>query len=423
MNRILILMGLLGVPFVTVSAQDGSTGEYVAFKQALGETSWIASGADHPLAATAFRPIPALSSFAMDAQKQALGFSLFHDARLSRDGTVACNSCHMGMHGGTDNLKVSRGIDGKLGILNAPTIFNSAFNFRQFWDGRAFDLEEQALGPIINPVEMGHDLASVVEFVSSNTSYARQFEAIYPDGVTAANIGNAIAQHSRNMTRTDSRFNAFLSGDNAALNEQELLGWKRFQDVGCASCHNGINIGGNSYQRASNTAETLGHADEGLYGRSGLEQDRNVFKVPSLHNVALTAPYLHDGSVSSLREVVQIMGQEQAGRNLSDPDINNIVAFLHTLSSDFFAGHGPGISGRGMEGEMSRRMQQGHHGGRHGSHEGAGNHGARQQPGPTMQLGPDGERDLSVGQPRRHRMMPENSAASVQDENHGGYLQ
>ena len=377
MKRLSIFLLALGLPAATIQAAEPLDEAYLAFKNARSEAAWIASGADHPLADSAFRPIPELSSFPSNPAKRDLGFVLFHDARLSRDGTVSCTSCHMGMLGGTDNQALSRGIGGQLGSLNSPTVFNSAFNFRQFWDGRAVTLDEQALGPITNPVEMGHDLESVVSFVSSDANYANQFNEIYPDGVTAANIGNAIAQHTRDMTRTDSRFNAFLKGERSALNEQEQRGWERFQAVGCASCHNGINLGGNSYQRVSNTMNYFGSreakpADDGIYARSGREQDLHVFKTPTLNNVAMTAPYFHDGSVRTLTEAVQQMGELQAGRNLNQGDVTDIVAFLHTLSSDFFANRAQGMSQEAMQGEMRNQLQQMNHQNHHGGMPGRG---------------------------------------------------
>lgn len=376
MKQLPLYMVFLGLPMSAVQAGTQANAQasespdqaYLAFQQARGEASWIASGSDHPLSNEVVRPIPPAESFSADAAKRQLGFDLFHDARLSADNTVACMSCHMGMTGGTDRRPVSIGINGQLGSVNAPTIFNAAFNFRQFWDGRAFDLDEQALGPLSNPVEMGHDLQAVVDFVANDPVYARQFDALYPDGVTINNIGNAIAQQSRNMIRSDSRFNAYLNGDQSALSEQEQRGWTRFQEVGCSSCHNGINLGGNSYQRLGNSADyfikrVATEADDGLYARTQRESDRHVFKVPTLHNVALTPPYFHDGSVATLEEAVRRMGQLQLGRRLEKSDVADITAFLQSTSSQFFAGRGMGMMGgamnqQGMQNQMRQRMQQ-----------------------------------------------------------------
>jgi len=347
-------------------ADEGSDEAYQAFLQSRGEASWINAAADHPLANTANRPIPPVESFSSDPAKQSLGFELFHDARLSRSGTVSCSSCHTGMMGGADGSRVSVGIDGLLGTRNSPTVFNSAFNFRQFWDGRAFDLDSQSLGPISNPVEMGHDLEAVLQSLATIPHYAEQFASIYSDGLTAANLGNAIAQHSRDMTRSDSRFNEYLSSAAATLSEQELRGWERFKAVGCASCHNGINLGGNSYQKLG-SAGSLSNAamnaalDDGLFARTGREHDRQVFKVPSLNNVALTAPYFHDGSVSTLEEAVRQMGLLNVGRELSTADVTDIVSFLGSLSSEAMAGMSSrmgNMGNMGNMGEMQQRMQQ-----------------------------------------------------------------
>ncbi len=350
---------------------------YRAFLQSLGQASWINAAADHPLATSANRPIPSVESFSSDPAKQALGFELYHDARLSSSGMISCSSCHTGMLGGADGARVSVGNGGLLGTRNSPTVFNSAFNFRQFWDGRAFDLDEQSLGPITNPVEMGHDLETVLQKLTSIPHYADQFAAIYPDGLTAANLGNAIAQHSRDMTRSDSRFNEHLSSGAATLSEQELRGWQRFNEVGCASCHNGINLGGNSYQKLGSAMPSSNRGmmevlDDGLFARTGREQDRQVFKVPSLNNVALTAPYFHDGSVPALADAVRQMGQLNAGRLLSNTDVDDIVSFLGSLSSEAMAGMSSRMGDMGDMGgmgqQMHQRMHQMHHGQQQGQH-------------------------------------------------------
>jgi cytochrome c peroxidase len=363
----------LGLLALTAQAEEQPDGAYQAFLQALGGPAWIGSSSDHAMADAVTRPIPAVDELPIDPAKQTLGFQLYHDPGLSRDGTVSCATCHMGMLGGADRRVVSIGIGGLAGTRNAPTVFNSAFNFRQFWDGRAFNLDEQSLGPITNPVEMGHDLDAVVEGLASNPAYAKQFAALYPDGVTAANLGNAIAEQSRAMTRSDSRFNQYLSSGVATLSEQELNGWRRFNDLGCASCHNGINLGGNSYQKLGGIDDLalpglLGD-DAGLSLRTGREEDRQVFKVPSLHNVALTPPYFHDGSVETLDQAVRLMGRLNSGRELSDSDAGDIVAFLGSLSSEFFAGMGRGMGsgmesgadGHGMPGGMHQHMQHMQH--------------------------------------------------------------
>ncbi len=333
---------------------------YQAFLQARGEAAWINANADHALANEAYRPIPSLASFPSDTVKRDLGFALFHDTSLSRDGTVACNTCHIGMMGGTDGMSIARGIDGALGARNTPTIFNSAFNFRQFWDGRAFDLDSQSLEPIHNPVEMGHDLEAVVASLKADDRYSALFAQAYPDGVTTANLGNAIAQHAKDMTRTDSPFNDYLTTGANVLSENALRGQERFNALGCVSCHNGINLGGNSYQPVASSFNTaLLYAlpgEEGLAARSGRDEDRLVFKVPQLHNVALTAPYYHDGSVASLQDAIRRMGTEQSGRIVSDQDVEDISAFLASLSSAFFSGNMHNMNGEQLQHNMREQM-------------------------------------------------------------------
>ncbi|MCW8194595.1 c-type cytochrome [Proteobacteria bacterium 005FR1] len=372
------------------AAKTAEYPQYRAFLQARGEASWIRAGADHPLANSAFRPIPPSESFPSDPAKSRLGTSLFHEPLLSADGTVVCSSCHHGRAGGADRRPLSVGIGGALGGRNSPTIFNAAFNFRQFWDGRAFDLAEQALGPITNPLEMGHDLDIVLKRLSKDPYYARQFALVYPDGITAANLGDALAQHTKNMTLTDSAFNLHLSDHTNALGEQAMRGWRRFEALGCSSCHNGINLGGNSYQLASTSGFDRGIADEGLFARSGREQDRQVLRVPSLHNVAITPPYFHDGSVGTLEEAVRQMGILYAGRDLQEQDVADVVAFLETLTAQSGRGmHGMGgMQGmRGMQGMGGMQGTGGMHGGHGGS--GRGMHAGRHQHGgPGQAHGP-----------------------------------
>lgn len=367
MRTHLILLLSLGLGNTLVQAADAVDPDYLAFLNARGEAPWINAASDHTLANAAFRPIPPLETFPADSAKRDLGFSLFHDPLLSRNGTVGCNSCHQGMRGATDGRSVAQGIGGAIGLRNTPSVFNSAFNFRQFWDGRAFDLDVQSLAPITDPVEMGHDLNAVVELLKSNASYASQFAEVYPDGVTAANLGNAIAQHSKDMTRTDSPFNAYLNDATHSLDEQAQRGLDRFNALGCTSCHNGINVGGNSYQRLGNTDNVVAairaaaSTDEGLYRRTRREEDRQVFKVPSLHNVALTAPYYHDGSVATLEQAVTLMAETQAGRSIGAADVADIVAFLQTLSSGFFAGMPGSMTSDQLQNEMRQQMPDAMH--------------------------------------------------------------
>lgn len=346
-----ITMAALGSTLVLADRDPA----YLAFEQALGHEPAIHANAGHALAHTAFRPIPMQLEEQVDTVRQRLGFDLFHERSLSRDGTVACNSCHSGMRGGGDGLPVARGIGGALGELNAPSSFNAVFNFRQFRDGRALDLVEQALGPIENPVEMGHDLDALMVELRENQRYADRFQAIYPDGVTASNLADALAYFQRvSLVRPDSPFLRHLAGDDQALTAQEMRGKELFESTGCASCHNGINLGGNSYQKLGalvpyyNSERIASAANEGVSGRSGRERDLHVFKVPGLHNVAESGPWFHDGSVGTLAEAVEEMAEHQLDKELSHAEIDDIVAFMEALTSDFMAGMGRGM--RGMRG-------------------------------------------------------------------------
>lgn len=348
---------------------------WLAFSNALGQPALIGDNAGHELAMTSYRPMTGFEDSQIDADKLRLGFDLFHERRLSADNSVGCNSCHSGMFGGTDGRKVSIGAFGASGHLNAPTTFNAAMNFRQFWDGRAITLREQALGPIESPVEMAHDLDAVIDLLKNDDNYAAEFAAVYPDGITTHNIGDALAYfQTMNFTRTSTPFLRHLNGDEGQLSDQALRGWKRFDDVGCASCHNGINLGGNSYQRlgAATSYFTEHRAasvnDNGLLNRSQRDSDAHVFKVPTLHGVAETAPYFHDGSIDTLTKAIEEMGEHQLGRRLSQQDIDDIAAFLQSLS-----GRGMGMMmgnmgmgrGQGMRQGMGRGQGMGHNQGMH----------------------------------------------------------
>jgi len=332
----LVSAGCLGSSF----AQDTRSTDSVfrAFLAALGEPALIGANADHPLADTAYRPIPALRVEDLDANKMRLGFDLFHETRLSIDQSVGCNSCHSGMFGGTDGRAVSTGARSQLGNFNAPTTFNAAFNFRQFWDGRAVTLADQALGPIENELEMAHTLPAVIDLLEKDASYPAEFAAVYPDGITVNNMADAIAYFQRvNFTRPTTPFVRHLAGEEGQLSEQALRGWERFEEVGCVTCHNGINLGGNSYQQLGSAlnyfvdGRIAGPRDDGVFARSGRRSDKNVFKVPTLHGVAETAPYFHDGSVDTLESAIQKMGEHQLGRVLSQQDIDDIAAFLSSM--------------------------------------------------------------------------------------------
>jgi cytochrome c peroxidase len=283
-------------------------------------------------------PLP--KTMALDAEKVALGARLFHDPRLSHDDSIACASCHKLEQGGVDGRATAKGIGEQVGKINTPTVFNSGFNFAQFWDGRAADLEEQAAGPVHNPTEMGSNWPEVIGKLKQDGYYRNAFDHLYRGGVTGAAIQDAIATFERSLVTPDSRFDRWLRGEKT-LNERELRGYALFKDLGCASCHQGVNVGGNFYaglgvfgkffaDRGKDAPE-----DQGRFNVTGKEADRHFFKVPSLRNVARTAPYFHDGSVRTLKEAIRLMGKYQLGRELAAEEVDLLAEFLETLTGKY----------------------------------------------------------------------------------------
>ncbi len=283
------------------------------------------------LEASVIKPIP--QSMKVDRQKAELGKALFFDPRLSKDGTISCASCHDLQEGGDDGRQFSKGVKGQWGQINAPTVYNAVFNFRQFWDGRAADLEEQVIGPITNPVEMGIDMETAVKQLRKDPYYSQIFARSYPDGVTPTNIANAIATYEKTLITPNAPFDKYLKGDENAISEQAKEGFRLFKYKGCIICHNGVNIGGNLYNKFG-IYKDANSSTLGRYNVTGREEDKYVFKVPSLRNVALTAPYMHDGRFSRLEDAVRFMTQYQLGRYITDEEIDAIVAFLKTLTGE-----------------------------------------------------------------------------------------
>ena len=275
-------------------------------------------------------PLPEIVK--VDQAKAELGRALFFDTILSHDNTISCASCHNLQNGGDDDLQVSFGIGGKKGEVNAPTVYNAVFNFRQFWDGRAKDLQEQAAGPIENPVEMGSTFEEVIQKLKKSR-YKKLFAAIYRDGITKESITDAIAEYEKTLITPNARFDKYLKGNKDALTKEEKEGYELFKAKGCVSCHHGKNIGGNLYSK-------FGIFDEsnsqwlGRYNVTHKERDRYFFKVPSLRNIAKTAPYFHDGRTYYLQEAVKIMSQYQLGRHITQEEIAKITAFLYSLNGE-----------------------------------------------------------------------------------------
>ncbi len=276
---------------------------------------------------------PIRNGMKVDARKVQLGKKLFFDPILSKDGTISCATCHDLLNGGDDGLKFSFGIGGQKGNINSPTVYNAVFNFRQFWDGRAKDLKEQVTGPIENPVEMGHTMVAAVETLNQSKMYLEDFNNVYSDGITKDNIADAIAEFEKTLITPDSPFDRYLKGDKDAISAKAKEGYRLFESKGCILCHHGVNVGGNFYNKFG-IYEDADTEHLGRYEITKREEDKHVFKVPSLRNIALTAPYMHDGRVATLEEAVELMTKYQLGRHMDPGDTEAIVAFLQSLTGE-----------------------------------------------------------------------------------------
>ncbi len=292
-----------------------------------------------------FQPLPATVEHTAGPdgpERVALGHKLFMDPRLSLDSSISCNSCHRLDLGGADMEPTSTGVHGQKGGRNSPTVYNAALHNMQFWDGRAADVEQQAGMPVLNPVEMAiPDEGYLVDRLKRTADYPALFQAAFPgtaEPITYANIREAIGAFERTLL-TPSRFDAFLNGENTALDSAEMAGLRIFMDVGCAACHNGAAVGGASLQKFGVHADyrSLTGSPAGDVGReqvTGKPGDRDVFKVPGLRNITATAPYFHDGKVAELDQAIRVMAQAQLGKELSDAEVNAILAFLELLSGE-----------------------------------------------------------------------------------------
>lgn len=282
------------------------------------------------LFAEPIQPIP--QSVEVDREKANLGRELFFDPILSVDNTISCASCHDLDNGGDDGLVASFGHNGKVGDINSPTVLNSVFNFKQFWNGRAADLKEQARGPIENPIEMANTFENLIATLK-NTQYKSKFEKIYEDGVTEDNIVDAIAEYEKTLITPNSDFDKYLNGDFNAITQEQKEGYEIFKEKGCIACHHGVNVGGNHYNKFGIMEETKSKR-LGRYEVTKNEDDKLYFKVPTLRNIDKTAPYLHDGRYENLEDVVKFMARYQLGRSVSEQEVHKIVMFLHSLSAN-----------------------------------------------------------------------------------------
>jgi cytochrome c peroxidase len=261
-----------------------------------------------------------------------LGEKLYFEKGLSANDSQSCNSCHRLDRAGVDNVSTNTGAFGKFGNRNSPTTLNAGFHIAQFWDGRAPHLQAQAKGPILNPDEMAMPSAdAVIKKLSKDKKYVDLFALAFPkDGMTYENLGEAIAAFERTLITRD-RFEDFVRGDHNALSKEEQQGLQIFMDYGCSACHNGATFGGKSFMKVG-IVNPYPTKDLGRYNVTQQESDRYVFKVPSLKNIALTAPYFHDGKVVTLEEAVEKMAYHQLGREISKEDVILITKFLGTLS-------------------------------------------------------------------------------------------
>lgn len=266
-----------------------------------------------------------------------LGRMLYFEPRLSKNHDVSCNTCHGLTTFGVDNKALSDGHKGLKGTRNSPTVYNAGGHIAQFWDGRADTLEAQATGPILNPVEMAMpDEKRVLATLTSIPQYTKRFREAFPGDkkpVTMANAARAIAAFERKLVTT-SRFDAFVDGKHDALSEQEQRGLQLFATTGCTTCHNGPAVGGTSFQKLGLIEDYPGLKDAGRFDATQNEDDRGKFRVPTLLNVDKTGPYLHDGSVVELPQMVRLMAKHQLARTLTDPEVDDLVSFLKSLTGE-----------------------------------------------------------------------------------------
>jgi len=287
---------------------------------------------------------PAPADNATTPAKVELGQMLYHDPRLSSTGTVSCASCHNTMLGGEDNRPNSMGVNGQTGGRSAPTVWNAAFNAVQFWDGRAASLEDQAAGPVTNPIEMGmKNWDEVVARLKSIEGYKKPFEQAFgTDIITKDAVTRAIAAYERTLITPNSPYDRYVTGDKSALTEQQVRGMEKVAELGCTSCHSGAAFNGaGTFQKfpviPNGYWEAQYHIskDKGLAEVTKKADDAHLWKVPTLRNIALTAPYLHNGSVKTLDKVVTLMAKLQLGKDLNKEEVADIVAFLHGLTGEF----------------------------------------------------------------------------------------
>ena len=293
-----------------------------------------------PAKLTVFAPLPdAFPTNTGEATKDQidLGRMLFYETRLSKSQKISCNSCHMLNNYGVDSQPTSEGYKGQKGNRNSPTVYHAAGHFVQFWDGRAADVEEQAKGPVLNPVEMAMSSSKqAIAVLGSMPEYVAAFKKAFPqdkDPLTYDNMGKAIGAFERNLV-TPARWDRFLKGDQAALTTEEKIGLNRFMAAGCQNCHAGVLLGGNAYRKMGVIKAYPDQSDLGRAKVTKADADKMAFKVPSLRNIEKTGPYFHNGKVEAIEEAVAQMADYQTGKRLSPADAKLIATFLKTLTGE-----------------------------------------------------------------------------------------
>jgi cytochrome c peroxidase len=295
--------------------------------------------------------VPVPTDNPQSPSKIELGKMLYFDPRLSVDGTVSCNSCHNVMLDGGDGRPVGVGVRGQRGGRGSPTVWNSAFHTVQFWDGRAASLEEQALGPLTNPIEMGmpsHD--AVMERINKIPGYVQAFKKAFPKDPTPTiqNLGKAIASYERTLVTPNSPFDKYVKGNKKAMTVQQIRGMKLVQEIGCTSCHTGVNFAGDGFKMGEGHYQPFPQipgskydrqydltSDKGRYEVTKKDEDKNHWRVPTWRNVAITAPYFHNGKVKTLDEAVRVMAKTQLDMDLKEDQVQDIVSFLNALTGEF----------------------------------------------------------------------------------------
>jgi len=284
-------------------------------------------------------PIP--QKVEVDTTKASLGEKLFFDTRLSSSNQIACASCHQLDAGGDDNVPLGISSVASQHIINTPSIFNAQYNFRQNWDGSVKTLEEQIDMVLKNQHEFDNNWPDIITTLSKDNALTNDFYNIYQDGISKDNIVDALVEFEKTLTTPNSRFDRYLRKEDVSISDKEMKGYLVFKELGCISCHQGVNVGGNLYQKFGvfyNYVAERGDIKKPDYGRMNItnrQMDAFVFKVPSLRNIAVTAPYLHDGSAETIEEAIIIMGKTQLGRTLSSNEIHLIKSFLYTLTGEY----------------------------------------------------------------------------------------